>query len=419
METTENTGTQTPPSLPTRAKRRRFTNSERLAMVRNIKRRVATGAESIRKACRELNIIPKQYREWTKSIKTMSECNPRAKSSFPGPKSILEPVEKDLLSFIFELREQGMAVYIPMVSIKASTLMRSFREKTREARYHSVSRWIKHHSIVHRMGTHESQKAPSETAKLAEDYMEIVRPLVSQANRSQDYILNMDQTPVPFTFNAKRTLEIVGRHTVHIRKSTCDTKRVTCALTVTASGRVLTPLLVFKGVPGGRIEKREFITFPNDIVYACQGNAWMDEKVMLLWVDKILKPYVETAPDGIVPLMFLDSYRCHMMGSVVQAIQDLGVEVEHIPGGCTYVCQPVDVGVNKPLKARLRNLWEAWMISDGLLTGTTKPPTRADIAEWCSEVYKGLTDSMVRNAWRHGAYTFFPPTAQPRPTDHA
>jgi hypothetical protein len=273
------------------------------------------------------------------------------------------------------------------------------------------------------MGTHESQKAPSETAKLAEDYMEIVRPLVSQANRSQDYILNMDQMPVPFTFNAKRTLEIVGRRTVHIRKSTCDTKRVTCALTVTASGRVLTPLLVFKGVPGGRIEKREFITFPNDIVYACQGNAWMDEKVMLLWVDKILKPYVETAPDGIVPLMFLDSYRCHMMGSVVQAIQDLGVEVEHIPGGCTYVCQPVDVGVNKPFKARLRNLWEAWMISDGLLTGTTKPPTRADIAEWCSEVYKGLTDSMVRNAWRHGAYTFFPPTAQPRPTniatDHA
>jgi hypothetical protein len=43
-------------------------------------------------------------------------------------------------------------------------------------------------------------------AKLAEYYMEIVHPLVSQANRSQDYIINMDQqTPVPFTFNAKTT----------------------------------------------------------------------------------------------------------------------------------------------------------------------------------------------------------------------
>jgi hypothetical protein len=218
----------------------------------------------------------------------------------------------------------------------------------------------------------------------------------------------MDQTPIPFTFNAKRTLELIGVHTVHIRKSTSDTKRVTCALTVSASGRILTPLLVVKGTPGGRIEKREFSTFPNDVLYACQANAWMDEKVMLLWVDKILKPYVETAPDGIVPLLFLDSFRCHMMGSVVQAIQELGVEVEHIPGGCTYLCQPVDIGVNKPFKTRMRDSWEGWMIEDGLHTGTTKPPTRAHIAEWCSRAYKNLPAVMIQNAWRHGAYSFFP-----------
>jgi hypothetical protein len=202
------------------------------------------------------------------------------------------------------------------------------------------------------MGTHESQKAPSETANLAEDYMqETVCPLLSQPNPSQDYILNMDQTPIPFTFNAKRMLEIVGRRTIHIRKSTNDTKRVTCALTVTASGRVLTPMLVFKGVPGGRIKSREFVTYPDDMFYACQENAWMDEGAMRLWVDEILKPYVKMALDGIMPLLFLDLHHCHMMGSVVQQIQDLGVEVEHIPGGCTSLCQPVDIGVNKLFKS--------------------------------------------------------------------
>ena len=69
-------------------------------------------------------------------------------------------------------------------------------------------------------------------------------------------------------------------------------------------GRVLTPLLVFKGTPHGRIERTEFPSFPNDILYACQDNAWMDEGVMHLWVDKILKPHVENVPDGIVPLLF-------------------------------------------------------------------------------------------------------------------
>jgi hypothetical protein len=31
-------------------------------------------------------------------------------------------------------------------------------------------------------------------------------------------------------------------------------------------------------------------------------------------------------------------------------IQELGVEVERIPGRFTGLCQPVDVGVNKPFK---------------------------------------------------------------------
>jgi hypothetical protein len=146
-------------------------------------------------------------------------------------------------------------------------------------------------------------------------------------------------------------------------------------MTVSASGRVLTPLLVFKGAPNSRIERNEFITYPGDVEYTCQGNAWMDERVMHLWIDRILKPYIDQAPPGIVSLLLLDSYRCHMMKSTVNAIEDLGVEVERIPGGCTSLCQPVDVGVNKPFKSRMHKLWEEWMISTGLHEGKEVTPT--------------------------------------------
>ena len=57
----------------------------------------------------------------------------------------------------------------------------------------------------------------------------------------------MDQTPVPFTYNAKSTPDIVSIQTVRIHKLTSDTKHATCALTVTASGKFLTPMLIFKG----------------------------------------------------------------------------------------------------------------------------------------------------------------------------
>ena len=45
----------------------------------------------------------------------------------------------------------------------------------------------------------------------------------------------------------KKTIEVVGQRTIHIRKSTSDTKHATCALTVTASLKMITPLFVFKG----------------------------------------------------------------------------------------------------------------------------------------------------------------------------
>jgi hypothetical protein len=39
----------------------------------------------------------------------------------------------------------------------------------------------------------------------------------------------------------------------------------------------------------------------------------MDERVMLCWVEDVLAPYVALAPPGIIPVILLDSYRCHIM----------------------------------------------------------------------------------------------------------
>ena len=47
-----------------------------------------------------------------------------------------------------------------------------------------------------------------------------------------------------------------------------------------------------------------------------------------------------------------------MMASVTDAIAELGIEIIHIPGGCTGLTQPLDVGINKPFKSRVHVLWE-------------------------------------------------------------
>jgi hypothetical protein len=141
-----------------------------------------------------------------KNIKAKSHCSGRA--------LILKCVEDDLLCFIFELREQGMGVITTfMVVLKAATLSRSFREKSRNTQYRSTRCFIQSHGLVHRMSTHESQKDPraATTAREALDFVESVHPKLMQACCHQDYIINMDQTPVPFTYNSKTWI----RHQFH------------------------------------------------------------------------------------------------------------------------------------------------------------------------------------------------------------
>jgi hypothetical protein len=107
------------------------------------------------------------------------------------------------------------------------------------------------------------------------------------------------------------------------------------AVTITVDGTLLPSTLVFKGKLNGRIVTKEFPSgnYPATHFYKGQEAAWMDKEVMIAWANEVLAPYVVMALDHGIPILILDIYQCHMMALVVQMIQELGVEVKHIPGG--------------------------------------------------------------------------------------
>ncbi len=76
-----------------------------------------------------------------------------------------------------------------------------------------------------------------------------------------------------------------------------------------------------------------------------------------------------------------------MMALVVSEISELGIEVIHIPGGCTGLCQPLKIGVNKPFKHRIRDLWEEWMTDMLDKEGEIRDATHKEVAEWMAIVY--------------------------------
>ena len=132
----------------------------------------------------------------------------------------------------------------------------------------------------------------------------------------------------------------------------------------------------------------------------------MSKDLIIMWVEKCLTPYVATAPDGIIPLLFLDSYSVHKMGSINRAINDLGVEVIIIPPNFTSITQPVDIGYNKPFKELVRNKYHNWMVTES--EDLNKAPRRIEVAQWIVKAEREMKQSTLQNLWMKKPMEYFP-----------
>ena len=123
---------------------------------------------------------------------------------------------------------------------------------------------------------------------------------------------------------------------------------------------------------------------------------------MLVWAEKLSNHSLQQHKEmlfhcscWILTLLFI--------ALVVSSIQQLGVEVEHFPGCCISLYQPVDVGINRSLKANSCKDWEDWILGSGISTFTTSPQKRYLIVEWVIKAYNKISVEVVINSWKHYA----------------
>ncbi len=94
------------------------------------------------------------------------------------------------------------------------------------------------------------------------------------------------------------------------------------------------PLAIFKGKSNGRIAKIELSIYLKDGYCTCQENAWCDKAQMLVWIAGPLTKWKMTLYSSIVPIFVLQAFKVHMMAEVINAIENLGIDVVLILGGC-------------------------------------------------------------------------------------
>jgi hypothetical protein len=158
---------------------------------------------TLRQAAERLDVSHSLFVKWRQQRAAdvdpiLAMLKSKKKAASAGPLGQLKPLEQALLRYIFEHREQGMTVHTFDLVVKTSSLSPEFNAKHFVARCSAVKQFMRAHSLVYRMGTHQTQRKPEEDATEALDYMNLIHALLLGPHCDWHFILNMDQTPVYF-----------------------------------------------------------------------------------------------------------------------------------------------------------------------------------------------------------------------------
>jgi len=120
-------------------------------------------------------------------------------------------------------------------------------------------------------------------------------------------------------------------------------------------------MVLFKETTGQLPKKIQDAYDSKKVVLKGNKSGWMTTELLKEWIAKAWVPNI--AKDTSYLLVW-DSFSVHKNEEVIEDLLiNRNTEIAVIPWGCTSILQPLDVGINKPFKDKVRQDFQDWSIS--------------------------------------------------------
>ena len=252
------------------------------------------------------------------------------------------------------------------------------------------------------------------SADLVREQRQFADTVGSQISKTyaRDCIFNADETGVLYDDDPGTILCEQGHsHSAKI-PGRPRSERVSVLLTISATGKKLPPLIIFKGTPGGPLE-REVAGFSPQVTATVQRNAWMDSQV---WCQHFIHgewaSFIASEFPGPLAI-YVDNLKCHVSQESQEAFAAWGTEVVPLPKNTTSILQPLDVGVMGPFKKKLRAITlsyelhqlrenAALPLRERLLTLARLPgrEKRKLVVDRIIRAWDSIDEQCIRRAWQ-------------------
>ena len=349
-----------------------------------------------RAAAIDFNINESMVRKWRKQEEDLRQVK-KTKKSLRWHKASWPQLEDQLEQWVVEQRTASRSVSTVTVRMKATALAQDMNINNFRGGPSWCFRFMRRRNLSIRTRTTVSQLLPKDYQEKLATFRAYCKNKITEKKIHPEHIINMDEVPLTFDIPVNRTVEKRGTSTVSIRTTGNEKSSFTVVLACHANGQKLPPMVIFKR----KTLPKE--NFPVGVVIKVNPKGWMDEEKMSEWLREI---YVKR-PGGFfhtVPsLLIFDSMRAHFTDVVKKQVKQTNSVLAVIPGGLTKELQPLDIGVNRAFKARLRAAWEKWMTEGEhtfTKTGRQRRVTYATICQWIVDAWAAISVKTVVRAFR-------------------
>lgn len=366
-------------NLPS-TKRQSYTVSDKLRIIQFAEQNGNRAAE------REFGVSESNVRLWRKSKENLEKM-PRLKRANRGKKAAWPELEIDLLAWITEKRNNGLAMLPSLVRLKALELAKEEKYNIPEGQFkagnHWCQRFMKRNALSLRQKTTLARGLPADYDKKIVRFHCFIIDRRKEHGYSLHLLANMDETPLTFDMPPNCTINNMGEKTIKIRPTGNEKNQVTVVLACCRDGSKIEPMVIFKKKNVPKINNQ------HGVIVSAQQQGWMDSEQMKVWIEKAWR-----RPLGGLgrrnSLLVYDAFEAHVTDTVKAAFKRENTDLAVIPGGLTSILQPLDVSLNKLFKDGVRKRWMEWM-ADGIheFTATVrqKKPSEELICLWISEVW--------------------------------
>jgi hypothetical protein len=178
-----------------------------------------------------------------------------------------------------------------------------------------------------------------------------------------DHIFHMDQVPLPFCLDVKRSLSMQGEPVFMLLpgSSGLDKRQATLQLTIRAGGaQIVRCGLIFRGQ--GKVisdeEKAMYMALSPYVKVYFQPSAWADESVMVAWLADFMEDITSAGIRHEV-LLGMDRHGAQKTERFREMLDGYRVVPVYTPPDCTDVVAPVDHHVGAQFKRIMSRYYHA------------------------------------------------------------